>query len=236
MRDNSFKVLVGSHNYNLNHEASDKDYKIFFYPSFDEIYFGQIRSKSKTSNVEDIERHDIRKLPEMLWKSNVNFIEVLFSVEEEMYDSLLQELKEKREDIAKMNLPYLFDACMGMFTRSKKDFERDIDKDFPKACKHVMKCVRITDFLFRYYMNGWNFQKAFSYSKDDFMYKLLMDIRNGKYPTEQALRNISERFEAMAASIKDEYKSQSPDEEIMNWVRETVKNHVKNHLEAELSN
>lgn len=78
----SFKALVGSYNYNLQTESSDKDYKVFFLPSFEGLYSGEKYSKSITSDTEDIEYHGIRKLPDMLWKSNVNFLEVLFSVEE----------------------------------------------------------------------------------------------------------------------------------------------------------
>ena len=35
----AFKSLVGSHNYNLNIETSDKDYKVFVFPTFDDLYF-----------------------------------------------------------------------------------------------------------------------------------------------------------------------------------------------------
>ena len=34
------KALVGSHNYNLNTETSDKDYKVFVLPTFNELYKG----------------------------------------------------------------------------------------------------------------------------------------------------------------------------------------------------
>ncbi|WP_206706321.1 zinc ribbon domain-containing protein [Anoxybacillus flavithermus] len=78
----SFKALVGSYNYNLQTESSDKDYKVFFLPSFEGLYSGEKYSKSITSDTEDIEYHDVRKLSDMLRKSNVNFLEVLFSVEE----------------------------------------------------------------------------------------------------------------------------------------------------------
>ena len=122
----SFKALVGSHNYNLQIESSDKDYKAFFLPSFEDLYSGEKYPKSITSDTEDIEYHDIRKLPNMLWKSNVNFLEVLFSMEVYKYDELYDKLRSKREEIVRMNLPYLYDACMGMFKQKYKEFKRDI--------------------------------------------------------------------------------------------------------------
>lgn len=36
------KALVGSHNYNLNTESSDKDYKYFVLPTLDDLYNGTI--------------------------------------------------------------------------------------------------------------------------------------------------------------------------------------------------
>ena len=154
----SFKALVGSHNYNLQTETSDKDYKAFFIPSFIDLYYGEKYSKSITSDTEDIEYHDIRKLPDMLWKSNVNFLEVLFSVEVEKYDELYDKLRSKREEIARMNLPYLYDACMGMFNQKYKEFKRDVAyedescvvpmKQQPeKVYKHAMSALRILDFF-----------------------------------------------------------------------------------------
>ena len=41
------KALVGSHNYNLNTESSDKDYKYFVLPTLDDLYDGTIFSASK---------------------------------------------------------------------------------------------------------------------------------------------------------------------------------------------
>ena len=40
-----FKALVGSHNYNLNDETSDKDYKYFVLPTFDDLYTGKMFSQ-----------------------------------------------------------------------------------------------------------------------------------------------------------------------------------------------
>jgi len=39
------QILVGSHNYNLNNENSDKDYKIFVCPTFEDLYYNKKLSK-----------------------------------------------------------------------------------------------------------------------------------------------------------------------------------------------
>ena len=42
------KFLVGSHNYNLNTEESDKDWKVFLYPSFDNLYNNTYNTRPTT--------------------------------------------------------------------------------------------------------------------------------------------------------------------------------------------
>ena len=61
-----FKSLVGSHNYNLATPTSDKDYKVFVFPTFDDLYFGQTYKHSTVGEHVDYQAHDIRKLPELL--------------------------------------------------------------------------------------------------------------------------------------------------------------------------
>ena len=98
MRKEAFKALVGSHNYNLNTQTSDKDYKVFVLPTFDDLFSGRQFSKATTGEI-DIEYHDIRKLSNLLWKSNINFLEVLFSEELEINTSLTKDSKDKIEEI-----------------------------------------------------------------------------------------------------------------------------------------
>ncbi|MGG3987449.1 DNA polymerase beta superfamily protein [Bacillus smithii] len=235
MRKESFKALVGSHNYNLTVPESDKDFKVFFIPSYDDLYSGEKYSKAMISDKEDIEYHDIRKLPDMLWKSNVNFLEVLFSQEVYEYDDLYRILHNRREEIARMNLPYLYDACMGMFFKKKKEFERVYkSNNLNKSCKHVMSAVRIVDFLKRYVSNKWGFQKAVFYSANEFTRKKLLNIRRGKYQSKDELQALISESELLLKKMKDVYKEQKEDYDIKEWVYETVKEHVKSHLIEEL--
>lgn len=103
-----FKALVGSHNYNLNTLESDKDYKVFVLPTFDDLYFNNSFSKSCIGETEDFDVHDIRKCSSLWYKANVNFLEVLFSekfkVKSDLDDKsklLIYQLYDMRNDIAK---------------------------------------------------------------------------------------------------------------------------------------
>jgi hypothetical protein len=241
LRRNSFKALVGSHNYNLQTPESDRDYKIFFYPAFDDLYSGEKYSKAKTSDNEDIEYHDIRKLPDMLWKSNVNFLEVLFSQEVQSDDTLYEKLHNRREEIARMNLPYLYDACMGMFYKKKKEYERDLnyidlEEDdavrMKKVNKHAMSAYRIMDFLYRYCANNFtDFQNAIKYKKKDQQRDFLLSIRNGHF---EDVGLLVEQKLIQANSLKESYKGKELNEELKEWIYDAIKEQVRDNILEEL--
>ncbi len=185
------KALVGSHNYNLNTETSDKDYKAFVLPTFNDLYKGEKLSKCNTSDEEDISIHDIRMLTNMLYKSNVNFIEVLFSNELTINPNLsvstfkiIKEIIENREEYAKMNLPYLWDACIGMYyqnVKKMKYIDLKVSNYMLLDSKKVMTAYRILDFLNRYATFLQNsieepFKKAIYYNDSDREY--LLHIKN----------------------------------------------------------
>lgn len=111
--DTAIQALVGSCNYHMDIKDSDKDYKYFVWPGWDDIYSGNYINKTCISNNIDYTIQDIRKLPKFLFKSNINFLEVLFSSEAWCAPEL-QWLYDKREDIARINLNYLKNSCIGM--------------------------------------------------------------------------------------------------------------------------
>lgn len=233
-----FKSLVGSHNYNLNNEKSDKDYKIFYYPTFEDLYYGRINSVSKKEKGNDVEYHDIRKLPQMLWKANVNFIEVLFSKEVDVQTSsgLYNDLFERREQIARMNLPYLYDACNGMIHAKMKDADRDMNyvdsmdgwkNQINKVSKSMYQVSRMHKFL-RDYADG-NF-KSFAEAIDvengeDRDY--LLKIKSGQvnpftlFKMYEELHNSNQNDE-----LKKKYKEQAKDEKLYKEIEMLVQNYV----------
>lgn len=227
-----FKALVGSHNYNLQTEESDKDYKIFFYPNFDDLYQGGQYTKAMVSDDEDVEFHDIRKLPNLLYKSNVNFMEVLFSEEYEVYDEeLFSKLFSLREEISKINLPYFYDACFGMFLRKMKEYHRDKEKDLTrKTYKHAMSAYRILDFLERYRYNSFSsFKRAIQYNFDDPARVLLLNIRKGIYNFMEIEEMIEEKEEKIKL-LKDAYKSMEVNVALKEKIELIVKESVKKAL------
>jgi predicted nucleotidyltransferase len=237
----AFEVVVGSENYNLKFnsnlegvESSDKDVKRLEYPTFDDLYLGKefLKSKSSVSQELDVETHDVRKLSHLLKKSNINFIEMLYSVEATSYDSLYYTLIRIREEVARMNLPYLYEACMGMFHRKKGAFERDFNT--PQAYKNGMTMYRLLDFLERYYKADFtDFASAMRYEDNDPMRHFLLSMRAGEYSSEQ-LSELVEDKRKSTEYLKEIYRSQSVNETTKLKIDEIVRTHVKRVLTSEL--
>lgn len=178
-RKEIFRAIVGSHNYNLNDESSDKDYKVFVSPTFDDLYFGDMYHNSVITETVDYDYHDIRKLPELFWKANVNFLEVLFSEQIEISDDNKADTKAilraiftwARNDLAKMNLPYLYKSCIGMHITKKKQIDKGTSgtqylvEQFGYDTKQAMHSVRILDFLKRFADSEFNDFKSAIYIK-----------------------------------------------------------------------
>ncbi|AMQ66569.1 nucleotidyltransferase [Bacillus phage Shbh1] len=238
----SFKALVGSHNYNLNTQDSDRDFKVFVYPSFNDLYGGGITSKSTTSESFDLEYHDIRRLPQLLFKSNINFIEVLFSQEHDG-DSLFKTLVDLREDVARMNLPYLYNACKGTFINKYKSYKKKKDTDPKKSNKDAATAIRIHDFLVRYYLLDFdNFGLAIRYGSNGedpispYFREQLISIRNGDWDPivlEDYLEDSNRKLTDGIGIIQSSYYKASEDLKTQKLITDTVKNHVREHISQE---
>lgn len=224
-----FSALVGSHNYNLNDEKSDKDYKYFVLPTLDDLYDGIKYSKAVTGEDVDYTVHDVRKLTELFWKANINFLEILFSTE--TTGDALRELFMIRDDIVTMNMPYLYNACKGMYFEKMKNLQRgtattqDLVTKFGYDTKQAMHAYRVLDFCTRFH--GDNFGGAIWYKKAE--RDFLLAMKRGEF-TQKAIKDIiSNKFKEFTL-LESWYKEQKPNEETKNTVYNIVKNVVKKGL------
>lgn len=223
----ALKALVGSHNYNLNTPESDKDYKIFVIPTFDDLYFGRSYNEDFIGEKEDCSIHDIRKLSHLLSKSNVNFMEVLFSeeltIDEDLDDrskELISAIFDMKDDIAKMNLPYLYDACIGMYFNKMKLIEKGtagtkhLLNKFGYDTKQASQSWRILDFLIRFAETDFNdFKSSIYYSNDDSKRQFILDLKNGVYSYDEFKNIISDIFNEVEQNLKRKYKNMPFNEE-----------------------
>lgn len=234
-RQVAFKSLVGSQNYNLATVNSDRDYKTFLYPTFTDLYNSKMIKGASVTTEEDNEYHDVRKLQGLLAKSNVNFIEVLFSKEVVQADSLFNELKDIREDIAKMNLPYLFDASAGMFNKEVKMFNKFLQEDdWMRASKFAASAIRIGDFLVRYTLTEFlDFGWAIRYEDDDSARKVILNIKNGQGTVEK-INNLLGSVDTLIGSVKQKYKVHEKDTDTEKKLEDIVLSFTKYNIKQEI--
>lgn len=236
------RSIVGSHNYNLNTPDSDLDYKYFVLPTFDDLYHRREYSDSKVGDTFDYSTHDIRKLAYLWWKANVNFIEVLFSVAPE-YNSIrfpeMADIYARREEIASMNLPYLYDACLGMYYNKMKYIHqgtsgtKHLVDTFGYDTKQALHAYRILDFLCRY--QGYQgdgfkrFRDALWYTGDQ--KRLMLSIKYGAFNYEDFEQMVEDKMESVREpEIRDAYKSAKPNEQLKEWLENKVYDIIKREI------
>lgn len=230
-RKTAVVARVGSHNYGLNNERSDEDYKVFVFPTFDDLYSAQMfTTPGKQSAEMDFTAHDVRKLVEMVFKANLNFIEVLFSNKREVSPNL-EQLFDMRNLLAVMNLPALYNATMGMHFEKMAGLYKgtattaaDVERfGFdPKQAHHAMRCL----FFLERFMDTRDFGRSIWFADNDPMHKTLMDLKAGAVPLGDFRGMVDEWHTAHKTEAKAFFSSFSPNMEVKAWADEFIKNVV----------
>lgn len=240
-REVAFKALVGSHNYNLSTPESDKDYKVFVIPTFEDLYFSKQYSNNTVGDKADYDYHDIRKLVSLFWKSNVNFIEVLYSndvvhSEDYLIQTFIKAIYKKRDEIVTMNLPYLYRACKGMYFNKMKQLDKGTESThhlverYGYSTKEAMHVYRILDFIERFYNNDFtDFKQAIEYTENE--RKFMLGIKNGSYTRDQFITLVNDKFNTFE-SLEDAYVMDQPENEkvkqwLENWIYDLVQTEMK---------
>lgn len=232
----AFKALVGSHNYNLATPESDKDYKVFVLPTFDDLYKGNQYSHSQITDTVDYDYHDIRKLSNLFWKSNLNFIEVLYSTDVIHSDipwvkTNIDEIYKIKHELVSMNLPYLYRACKGMYFNKIKYLEKGtegtqhlVDR-FGYDTKQGLHAFRILDFIERFAETNFaDFQHAMTYS--DTERDSMLAIKNGLYTKEEYLRIVEFKLSSFE-KLESLYTSQKENEDVKRHLEDIILGLVK---------
>lgn len=236
-RDVALKALVGSHNYNLANEESDKDYKVFVIPTFEELYKGKQYSHSIITPTEDNDIHDVRKLTDLLFKANINFLEVLASTEIIIPEGNeeIEEIISMRKEIFKMNLPHLYDACKGMHYNKMKlllkgteGTQHLVDK-YGYDTKQALHAYRVLKFIEDFEANGFeDFEGAMRYEGEDL--KFMKTIRHGGLTLEAYLNFINHYYEATFTHLADKYRAHKPDLKMKEKIETLIMQLIKRKL------
>lgn len=233
-REPILTCLTGSHLYGLNDETSDKDYKVFTKPTFEDLYNGvKITNYSVTKEV-DHTWYDIRRLPELLIKSNMVFYEMLYSPKVQ-YDAVefpeIAEIFSLRDEIVKSNLPRLWESINGTHKQRLDKMHKGTDgtqhlvDKFGYNTKEMMHTIRNLHTAILFSCSGYtNFDSIIKCGES--ARKYYMAIKNGEFSkvvNDAIIVGLYKDF----LSLKDNYKSQPINTELNEHLNELTMKIVK---------
>ncbi|MCR4362036.1 nucleotidyltransferase domain-containing protein [Bacillus subtilis] len=231
------KSLVGSHNYNLANEESDKDYKVFVTPTFDDLYESKKFSKQIIGESEDNDIKDIRKLIELLFKANVNYLEVLASNEIIVPENNpeIEEIIKLKKEIFKMNLPYLYNACKGMYFNKMKLLDKGTEgtqhlvEKYGYDTKQALHAYRTMKVIVDFAETDFqDFEGAIRYNGNDLDF--MMEVRNGFFKKEVFENFANHFYESTFTHLANRYTEQSVNLELKEYLEHLVMKLVKDNM------
>jgi hypothetical protein len=224
--------MVGSWAANLNTSASDEDWKHFVAPNFDDLYTGKMFTSAKVSETLDYDVHDIRQLANLLWKSNLNFISVLFGYKTSCVPEL-QWIFDNADVFGSMNLPYLCNATMGMHfekmstlckgTGNTQHLVEKYGYD-TKQGTHAMRCLLVLHRI----SEGMSVRESLWFGGLD--RDLLMSIKNGEFSEVEFRAMVAEWHETCKPRVAEWFKACHANEEAKNMLDEGIKNFIRANI------
>ena len=183
----------GSGNYGLDYESSDVDTKCVLAPSLKELAESKTTSTTYIrKNDEHIDFKDVRVMLETFRKSNLNFLEILYTkyyIINPMYEAEWNKLIEIRDSIVTMNLPSLIKSIKGIASEKYHALEHRypsriewLDK-FGYDPKQLHHLFRLKEFMFRW-IKGESFANCLVSCES----KWLVDVKKGCYNLDDAKR------------------------------------------------
>lgn len=229
-----FKARVGSHNYNLADDKSDIDYIEFVLPTFKDLYYGKKIGGDYHNTDDDLRIKDIRKFTEIIRKSNLSYLEILFSNDIEWNSDILycnffvkhlkSFIEENKERLARSNLSYLYNSMMGTYTMRRRLVERDLEGYKPKDLYHA---YRMLDFLERFHSTE-SFEQSFRYN-DQEQRDFLIKLKRGSITYSKVKKLLDDKL-LIAEKTKEWYYSFSVDEEILQELDKKIRTVVRSVL------
>lgn len=161
--------LYGSQNYGLDYEDSDYDTKAIVVPTFESYVYSKTRISTVliTPDNEHIDVKDIRSMFDNLAKSNINFLEILFTkfrILNPRYSELLAPIFKRREEIATYDMKGMLNAVCGMSMQKLKALQHPYPSIADKIEKYGYDCYQDDTYFLT--PNGW---KLYDQISDDEM-------------------------------------------------------------------
>lgn len=228
--------VQGSQNYNLDiyddQYSSDIDTKAIVLPTFEDFVDGKepISTTIILDNNEHIDVKDIRVMFDIFKKSNINYLEILFTkfyILNSKYSDMFKLVMDNAERLAFANMKALLNAICGMsmqkYIALKHPYPTLIDKINkygydPKQLHHIYRL--------NYFMKNILSGKTFRQSLLDHDTETLLNIKKGILPLDEAEKEAL-RLNEETHNLKDQYVSLNNivlDEDAYSLYKECKKN------------
>lgn len=215
--------LQGSQNYNMADVESDIDSKILVIPSLEDVVLNR-KPISHTLEMPDNQEHvdckDVREYFKIFRKSNINFVEILFTdyyiVNNKYYD-LWNRLRENAEGLARIN-PYAAVSCMkGMASEKRHALCHEYPSRMPWIekfgydPKQLSHLARINYFI-KWYVEGKPYKDCIRFKNNYIRDSLLECKRNGWGLFKEQAEAKADEFMENIIEIADDFRKDHPNE------------------------
>lgn len=213
----------GSMNYGLMDKESDVDSKILVIPSLEDVVLNR-KPVSHTLEMPDNQEHvdckDVREYFKIFRKSNINFVEILFTdyfiVNNKYYD-LWNRLRENAEGLARIN-PYAAVSCMkGMASEKRHALCHEYPSRMPWIekfgydPKQLSHLARINYFI-KWYVEGKLYKDCIRFKNNYIRDSLLECKRNGWGLSKEQAEAKADEFMENIIEIADDFRKDHPNE------------------------
>lgn len=239
--------LQGSHNYGMDDQESDIDSKMLTLPSLREIVLNEkpLNYVHIMENNEHVDMKDVREYFKIFRKSNINFVEILFTdywIVNEKYQHIWLDLRSNAEELARYN-PYAAVSCMkGMASEKMHALCHEYPSRMPWIEKYgfdpkqLSHLARIKYFLDNY-IEGEPYADCI-YLKDAELRERLVQIkRTGLSLTKTCAVELAEDIYQYIEAKADAFRAENPnepDEDLDNYLNEVLYELVSLAIKGEL--
>lgn len=237
-------MLYGSQNYGLATPESDVDTKVMVLPSLHEVALGsdmvsvEHKVGDALTNVKDV-----RMMFKNFLKSNINFLECLFTeytVVNPTYQTFWDELYAAREFVATSQPSKLMHAARGMAKQKYAAFEKpyagklDVLEKYGYDPKQLHHLARL-----RFFMNTFMWCNSFEESLQPHpeQFEFLMALKATPLPYEEAKRELEFQMSGVEAAMRKaekRYVNADKPAEVKAFLDDLSYRLVKTHLTNEL--
>lgn len=191
------KFLIGSQNFGLDMPDSDKDYFKFVYPELKDLCNPIPKNKESKEESDSLTKIiDIRSVPSLFFKSNLDILQLLYSKEVNDGGNLERYFREYEQELSTINLPRLYKSVMGT---AMNRFKRGTSKDLA----HNIFGFKL---LLTFAENGFKDMRSCFEHNEQLLYRA---IRNESY---EAWLPSAKSWEELALNKKEVYMKMKPNE------------------------